>query len=54
MAGCAAYPADAGDVDRLIELASIEKLLYEIRYELKNRPGWVGLPWNDLCAMLEE
>ncbi|MBN1236969.1 MAG: maltose alpha-D-glucosyltransferase [Gammaproteobacteria bacterium] len=53
MEGCASYPRDPDEAARLIDLASIEKLLYEIRYELNNRPDWLMLPWGDLRALLE-
>jgi maltose alpha-D-glucosyltransferase/alpha-amylase len=48
MQGCAACPQDPDSAQRLIELARIEKLLYELRYELQNRPDWLSLPWRDL------
>ncbi len=54
MQGCPVYPGAEEEASRLIELAELEKLLYELRYELQNRPDWVGLPWRDLNAMLEE
>ncbi len=53
MHGCPVYPATEGQAARLIELAELEKLLYELRYELQNRPDWVDLPWRDLNALLE-
>jgi maltose alpha-D-glucosyltransferase/alpha-amylase len=28
----------------LLGLFELEKVLYELRYELGNRPGWVGIP----------
>lgn len=40
-------PAAAGD---FLELFSLERLLYELRYELDNRPDMVGLP---LGALIE-
>jgi maltose alpha-D-glucosyltransferase / alpha-amylase len=52
MDGCAAYPQDPSAVAALIELGSIEKVLYEIRYELRNRPDWLPLPLGDLESML--
>jgi maltose alpha-D-glucosyltransferase/alpha-amylase len=52
MQGCSVYPQKPGEAERLIELAKIEKLLYEIRYELRNRPDWLAVPWRDLSAML--
>jgi maltose alpha-D-glucosyltransferase/alpha-amylase len=36
----------------LLQLFEIEKALYELRYELRNRPDWVALPLNDLLATL--
>jgi maltokinase len=29
----------------------IEKLLYEVRYELQNRPEWVRIPARTLIQM---
>ena len=49
-AGVASYPADAGEAARLIALFTLEKALYELRYELANRPDWVGIP---LAAVLD-
>jgi maltose alpha-D-glucosyltransferase/alpha-amylase len=39
------------DVRGLCELAEIEKLLYELRYELDNRPAWLRIPLQGLAAM---
>ncbi len=36
----------------LLRLFEVEKALYELRYELHNRPEWVSLPLNDLLANL--
>ncbi|HEX5421894.1 MAG TPA: alpha-amylase, partial [Gammaproteobacteria bacterium] len=52
MQGCGVYPQNPGIAARLIDLAKIEKLLYEIRYELRNRPDWLAVPWRDLSALL--
>jgi maltose alpha-D-glucosyltransferase/alpha-amylase len=50
----AALPAGAADpgARRLIALFSIEKALYEIRYELAHRPDWAGVPVRGLLDML--
>ncbi len=37
-------PRDRGSALRLVQFFIIEKALYEILYELANRPGWVGIP----------
>ena len=34
----------------LLELFEIEKALYELRYELRNRPDWVAIPLRNLVA----
>ena len=34
--------------------AEVEKLLYELRYELQNRPDWLVLPWRDVCSLALE
>jgi maltose alpha-D-glucosyltransferase/alpha-amylase len=37
-------PRDRADSDRLVTLFEIEKVFYELVYELNNRPSWVGVP----------
>jgi predicted trehalose synthase len=46
-------PGDVAEEERLLVLATIERLLYEIRYELKSRPELVGVPLADLTVLLE-
>jgi maltose alpha-D-glucosyltransferase/alpha-amylase len=41
------------DARGLLELAEIEKLLYELRYELDNRPAWLHIPLQGLAALIE-
>jgi maltose alpha-D-glucosyltransferase/alpha-amylase len=36
----------------LLKLATLEKLFYEIGYELANRPPWVWIPLAGACALL--
>ena len=38
--------AAAGEaaIDRLLAVFELEKAVYELRYELDNRPDWVGIP----------
>jgi maltose alpha-D-glucosyltransferase / alpha-amylase len=43
------YPSFA-DVQPLLQLFEKEKALYELRYELQNRPDWVGIPLRCLEA----
>jgi maltose alpha-D-glucosyltransferase/alpha-amylase len=42
------WPRDEAEADRLLKLATIERLLYEIRYELTHRPQFVTVPLADL------
>jgi maltose alpha-D-glucosyltransferase / alpha-amylase len=37
----------------LLQLFEIEKALYEVRYELGNRPDWAGIPLRSLIAFAE-
>jgi maltose alpha-D-glucosyltransferase / alpha-amylase len=50
----ASYPEDGEHARALIELFTLEKALYEIRYELDNRPDWVGIPIKSVLDLLEE
>jgi maltose alpha-D-glucosyltransferase/alpha-amylase len=50
MQGSGVLPPDAGEEACLLRLAMIERLLYEIRYELTNRPDWAKVPLRELAA----
>jgi trehalose synthase-fused probable maltokinase len=41
-------------VAKLLTLFELEKLLYELRYELDNRPDWVVIPVAAITRLLEE
>jgi maltose alpha-D-glucosyltransferase/alpha-amylase len=44
-AGAAPFlPTDPDEVRRLLEAFLLDKALYELQYELDNRPTWVRLP----------
>jgi maltose alpha-D-glucosyltransferase/alpha-amylase len=43
---------DAESIDKVLEAFGLEKALYEIGYELNNRPGWVDIPLRGLLAVL--
>jgi maltose alpha-D-glucosyltransferase/alpha-amylase len=45
----AARPIDTA----LLDLFELEKALYELRYELNNRPDWVQVPLQGLATLLE-
>jgi maltose alpha-D-glucosyltransferase/alpha-amylase len=47
-------PADPADRATLLDVFVIAKALYEVRYELANRPGWVRWPLATLDATLAD
>jgi len=48
-------PADDREKERMLAFYQLEKCIYEIRYELNNRPDWVEIPLQGLRqAMAEE
>jgi maltose alpha-D-glucosyltransferase/alpha-amylase len=53
ISGCAVYPTDPAHAHGLINLFTLEKALYELRYELNNRPDWVAIPLKGILALLE-
>jgi maltose alpha-D-glucosyltransferase/alpha-amylase len=44
--------ASLDDAHGLLELFELEKALYELRYELTNRPGWVSIPLQGILALM--
>jgi maltokinase len=50
----ALLPAGQAAVDRLLMIFELEKAVYELRYELNNRPDWVGIPVAAIARLLEE
>jgi trehalose synthase-fused probable maltokinase len=51
MPGC---PADRHSTLRLIRFFMLEKALYEIAYELANRPTWVDIPLRGVLQLLRD
>jgi maltokinase len=39
--------------NRLMAVFELEKAVYELRYELNNRPAWVGIPVAGIVRILE-
>jgi trehalose synthase-fused probable maltokinase len=46
-------PANRGQVRTLLHAYLLEKALYELRYELNNRPAWVNIPLEGILQLLE-
>jgi trehalose synthase-fused probable maltokinase len=52
-AGEASYlPASREETQKLLELHLLEKAVYELGYELNNRPTWVGIPLQGISRLL--
>jgi maltose alpha-D-glucosyltransferase/alpha-amylase len=45
-------PRNPAATSRLLELFVLEKAIYELGYELNNRPDWVGLPLEGISKLL--
>ena len=45
-------PQARARLDVLLTLFETEKVLYELAYELNNRPGWVWIPLRGLVSMV--
>jgi maltose alpha-D-glucosyltransferase / alpha-amylase len=45
-------PQAREDLRALLETYQLEKAIYEMAYELNNRPDWVGIPMRGILAML--
>jgi maltose alpha-D-glucosyltransferase/alpha-amylase len=52
--GAVFLPRDRADVEQLLDVYLLDKALYELRYEINNRPAWVHIPLAALSRMLEE
>jgi maltokinase len=46
-------PATKREVDQLLAIYELEKAVYELNYELNNRPDWVGIPVAGITRLLE-
>lgn len=44
VADCGVYPVEPGVGPAVINFMALEKALYEVRYELNNRPEWLHIP----------
>jgi len=49
--GVASIPADPDGFRATLELFLLEKALYELRYEMANRPDWVEIPLRGLLEL---
>ncbi|HZT52812.1 MAG TPA: hypothetical protein VE995_00355, partial [Gaiellaceae bacterium] len=47
-------PPGEAAVDRLLAVFELEKAVYELRYELDNRPDWVRIPVAGIERLMEQ
>ena len=47
-------PTDPGDFNILIQTFLLEKAIYELNYELNNRPGWSIIPMKGILYVMEK
>ncbi|HEY5278219.1 MAG TPA: maltose alpha-D-glucosyltransferase [Pseudolabrys sp.] len=52
--GSALWPEDDDARGRLLDIFLLEKALYEIEYELTNRPAWAAIPLDATLRILTE
>lgn len=45
-------PRDRHTIDAWIDFFEVEKALYEVEYEINNRPAWVGIPLRGILRLL--
>ena len=50
----ALLPPGEANARSLLTIFELEKAVYELRYELNNRPDWVGIPVAGIARLLEE
>jgi maltose alpha-D-glucosyltransferase / alpha-amylase len=52
--GTGLLPSASEDVETLLGMYLVEKAMYELRYELANRPAWVPRPLGALLDLLDQ
>jgi maltose alpha-D-glucosyltransferase/alpha-amylase len=50
--GAPFIPPDKGDLEILLEAYLLDKAVYEVGYELNNRPDWVVIPVRGIKHIL--
>jgi trehalose synthase-fused probable maltokinase len=47
-------PSGQAGIERLLAVFELEKAVYELRYELDNRPDWVAIPVAGILRLIEQ
>jgi predicted trehalose synthase len=50
----ALLPSGQVAIDRLLSVYELEKAVYELQYELDNRPDWVGIPAAGISRLIDQ
>jgi maltose alpha-D-glucosyltransferase/alpha-amylase len=53
-AGQSFLPAAQAQLSALLDVAALQKVLYELNYELNNRPEWVLIPLRGLLELFDD
>ena len=46
------FPGDPAEFERLLQVFLIEKAVYEVGYEMNNRPDWIAIPVHGILQIL--
>jgi maltose alpha-D-glucosyltransferase/alpha-amylase len=52
-AGSPLVPEDPGDLHDLLTAYTLDKALYEVRYDLSHRPHWAPIPLHGIVQLLQ-
>jgi maltose alpha-D-glucosyltransferase / alpha-amylase len=52
VAGACFIPPNRDELSALLQLHLLEKAVYELGYELNNRPAWVSIPLEGISQLL--
>jgi maltose alpha-D-glucosyltransferase / alpha-amylase len=47
------FPRDPSELSPMLDFYMLDKTIYELRYELNNRPDWVGIPLEAILGRVE-
>ena len=53
IAGCPSVPADLSVARRILDFFTLEKAIYEVGYELANRPAWLPIPLAGVLQIID-
>jgi maltose alpha-D-glucosyltransferase/alpha-amylase len=51
VAGAPFIPGDRAQLTRMLRYYELEKVIYEVEYELNNRPDWLDIPLRGLLSV---